>query len=158
MKQSPPQHQSRGHHLDGGKVSRVGGTGYARSPPSLREPPRVATAPNGWNAIVVGAQVSWVSGKYQDHLMRCRLHLAGAAALQSCTIVGPNNLTILWMVRGFMPIKDVLNMGRPEKQLIEGVRFQPLFAYRQEVWFVNTQQKERIAKVRIGEGCCQCEA
>lgn len=53
---------------DGGKVNiRVGhGTGYARittvAPGTTFE--FVATAPNGWNAIVVGAQVGWVSGQF----------------------------------------------------------------------------------------------
>ena len=53
---------------DGGKVNiRVGNdTGYARitsvAPGTTFE--YVATAPNGWNAIVVGAQVGWVSGQF----------------------------------------------------------------------------------------------
>lgn len=53
---------------DGGKVNiRVGhGTNYARissvAPGSTFD--YVATAANGWNAVVVGAKVGWVSGKY----------------------------------------------------------------------------------------------
>ena len=57
---------------DGGKVNiRVGNdTGYARitsvAPGTIFE--YVATAQNGWNAIVVGAQVGWVSGSYSRRI------------------------------------------------------------------------------------------
>ena len=53
---------------DGGKVNiRVGnGTNYTRitaaAPGTTFE--YVATAANGWNAVIVGAKVGWVSGKY----------------------------------------------------------------------------------------------
>ncbi len=46
---------------------RVGnGTDYARitAVPDRTELPYVATAENGWHAIVVGSQVGWVSGRY----------------------------------------------------------------------------------------------
>ena len=57
---------------DGGKVNvRVGNdAGYARitavAPGTTFE--YIATAPNGWNALVVGAQVGWVSGQYSKVL------------------------------------------------------------------------------------------
>ena len=53
---------------EGGKVNiRVGnGTGYSRitsaAPGTTFE--YVATAANGWHAVIVGAKVGWVSGKY----------------------------------------------------------------------------------------------
>ena len=53
---------------DGGKVNvRTGnGTSFGRiaavAPGTTYE--YVATAANGWNAVVIGSKVGWVSGKY----------------------------------------------------------------------------------------------
>jgi len=53
---------------DGGKVNvRVGNdTSYKRitTVPAGTTFEYVATAANGWNAVVVAGQVGWVSGKY----------------------------------------------------------------------------------------------